>query len=161
MQTFTGDGVNDRRTQAETVYYRGMSKNNNSIVLNLTDSAGGAHEDVDELAGNERESTQYLGEDGRIDSSTITSYWVSAATATRSRTRLSAMTAQWVAPVKTYTRQAITSGGSLTWRNTAADSSYDANTASATFGELKNTYTYTVPVDSAYDQCTTYSYAPS
>ncbi|MGW0215611.1 RHS repeat-associated core domain-containing protein [Micromonospora chokoriensis] len=160
VQTFTGDGVNDRRTQAETAYYRGMSKNNNSIVLNLTDSAGGTHEDIDELAGMELESTQYLGESGRIDSSTITSYWVSAATATRSRTGLSAMTAQWVAPVKTYTRQAVTSGGSLTWRNTAADSSYDANTASATFGELTNTYTYTVPVDAAYDQCTTYSYAP-
>ncbi|MFY1616412.1 polymorphic toxin type 28 domain-containing protein [Micromonospora sp. WMMD736] len=160
VRTFTGDGVNDRRTQAETVYHQGMSKNNNSIVLNLTDSAGGEHEDVDDLAGRELETTQYLGENGRVDSSTITSYWVSAATATRSRTGLSALTAQWIAPAKTYTRQAITSGGSTTWRNTAADNSYDANTTSATFGALKNTYTYTVPLDPAYNQCTTYTYAP-
>ncbi|MEV4826679.1 RHS repeat-associated core domain-containing protein [Micromonospora sp. NPDC049274] len=160
VQTFTGDGVNDRRTQAETVYYRGMSKNNNSTVVNLTDSVGGNHEDVDELAGKELETTQYLGENGRVDSSTITSYWVSGATATRSRTGLSALTAQWVAPVKTYTRQAVTSSGSVTWRTTASDSSYDANIASATFGELKNSYTYTVPVDAAYNQCTTYTYAP-
>ncbi|WP_327033826.1 RHS repeat-associated core domain-containing protein [Micromonospora ureilytica] len=161
VQTFTGDGVNDRRTQAETAYYRGMSKNNNSIVLNLTDSAGGVHEDIDELAGKELESTQYLGEGGRVDSSTITSYWVSAATATRSRAGLSALTAQWVAPIKTYTRQAVTSSGSVTWRNTATDNSYDANTANTTFGELKNTYTYTVPIDAAYNQCTTYTYAPA
>ena len=66
-----------------------------------------------------------------------------------------------MAPVKTYTRQAVTSSGSMTWRYTATDSSYDANTASATFGELKNTYTHTVPVDAAYDQCTTYTYAPA
>ncbi|MEV1112188.1 RHS repeat-associated core domain-containing protein [Micromonospora sp. NPDC049751] len=161
VQTFTGDGVNDRRTQSETAYYRGMSKNNNSIVLNLTDSVGGNHEDVDELAGKELETTKYLGENGRVDSSTITSYWVSGATATRSRTGLSALTAQWVAPVKTYTRQAVTSSGSVTWRTTASDNSYDANTTSATFGELKNTYTYTVPVDTAYNQCTTYTYAPA
>ncbi|MEU1586619.1 RHS repeat-associated core domain-containing protein [Micromonospora sp. NPDC005710] len=161
VQTFTGDGVNDRRTQAETAYYRGMSKNNNSTVVNVTDSAGGTHEDIDELAGKELESTQYLGEGGRVDSSTITSYWVSAATATRSRTGLPALTAQWVAPIKTYTRQAVTSSGSVTWRYTGTDNSYDATTTSATFGELKNTYTYTVPTDTAYNQCTTYTYAPA
>ncbi|MER7416131.1 RHS repeat-associated core domain-containing protein [Micromonospora peucetia] len=160
VRTFNGDGVNDRRTQSETAYYRGMSKNNNTTVVNLTDSAGGVHEDVDELAGKEFESTKYLGEGGRVDSSTINSYWVSAATATRSRTGLSALMAQWIAPVKTYTRQAITSGASATWRYTASDNSYDGDTASATFGELKHTYTYTVPVDTAHNQCTSYTYAP-
>ncbi|WP_259275847.1 RHS repeat domain-containing protein [Micromonospora chalcea] len=159
VRTFNGDGENDRRTQSESVYYRGMSRNNNSTVVNLTDSAGGTHEDVDELAGKELESTEYLGENGRVDSSTITSYWVSAATATRSRTGLSALAAKWVEPIKTYTRQAITSGGSLTWRYTASESSYDATVISATFGEIKNTYTYTVPTNAAYDQCTTYTYA--
>ncbi|WP_433349113.1 RHS repeat-associated core domain-containing protein [Micromonospora sp. CA-111912] len=160
VRTFNGDGVNDRRTQSETVYHRGMSKNNNTTVVNLTDSAGGTHEDIDELAGKELESTQYLGENGRVDSSTITSYWVSGATATRSRTGLSALTAQWVEPIKTYARQAVTSGGSVTWRYTASDSAYDANTASATFGELKHTYTYTVPINAAHDQCTSHTYAP-
>ncbi|WP_431898056.1 RHS repeat-associated core domain-containing protein [Micromonospora haikouensis] len=160
VRTFSGDGVNDRRTQSEVAYHRGMSKNNSTTVVNLTDSAGGVHEDIDELAGRELETTQYLGEGGRVDSSTITSYWVSGATATRSRTGLSALTAQWVAPIKTYARQAVTSGASLTWRYTASDNSYDANTASATFGELKHSYTYTVPVNTAYDQCTSYTYAP-
>ncbi|MEH0935909.1 RHS repeat domain-containing protein [Micromonospora psammae] len=160
VQTLTGDGVNDRRTLSETVYYRGMSRNNNTTVVNLTDSAGGVHEDVDELAGRELESTAYLGEGGRVDSSTITSYWVSGATATRSRSGLPAMTAQWVAPIKTYTRQAVTSGASTTWRYTATESSYDSNTASATLGVLKHSYTYAMPAGTAYDQCTSYTYAP-
>ncbi|KAB1932606.1 sugar-binding protein [Micromonospora sp. ALFpr18c] len=160
VRTFTGDGVNDRRTQADVAYYRGMSKNNTTTTVTLTDSAGGSHEDIDELAGKELESTRYLGENGRVDSSTITSYWVSGATATRSRTGLAALTAQWVQPIKTYSRQAITSGTSTTWRYTATDSSYDANITSATLGELKHSYTYTVPADPAYDQCSTYTYAP-
>ncbi|MFI1196794.1 RHS repeat-associated core domain-containing protein [Micromonospora sp. NPDC020750] len=160
VRTFNGDGVNDRRTQSEVVYHRGMSKNNNTTVVNLTDSAGGTHEDIDELAGKELETTQYLGEGGRVDSSTITSYWVSGATATRTRTGLSALTAQWVAPIKTYTRQAVTSSGAVTWRYTATDSAYDASTTSATVGELKHTYSYTVPINAEHDQCTTYTYAP-
>ncbi|MCW3844798.1 RHS repeat-associated core domain-containing protein [Micromonospora yasonensis] len=138
-----------------------MSKNNSTTVVNLTDSAGGVHEDVNELAGMELETTEYLGEGGRVDSSTITSYWISAATATRSRSGLPALTSQWVAPIKTYTRQAVTSSGTTTWRYTATENSYDANTTSATFGALKNTYNYTVPADPAYDECTTYTYAPA
>lgn len=163
VQTLNGDGVNDRRTLSETVYYRGMSKNNNSTVVILTDSAGGNHEDVNELAGKELETTEYLGEGGRIDSSTITSYWVSAATATRSRSGLPALTGRWVAPIKTHTRQAVTSGSGTTWRYTVSEHSYDANTASDTFGVLENTYTYTytVPTSTSFDQCTTYTYAPA
>ncbi|AVT32969.1 sugar-binding protein [Plantactinospora sp. BC1] len=160
VQTFTGDGVNDRRTMSQTTYYRGMSKNNSTTAVNLTDSAGGVHEDVDEFAGRVLETTEYLGENGRIDSSTINSYWASGATATRSRTGLPALTAQWVQPVKTYTRKAVTSGATPTWRYTAMEHSYDANTASATLGSLKHTYTYTVPTNPAFDQCTTYTYAP-
>ncbi|MEU6024604.1 RHS repeat-associated core domain-containing protein [Micromonospora sp. NPDC047134] len=161
VQTFTGDGVNDRRTQSEVTYYRGMSKNNSTTVVNVTDSAGGVHEDVDEFAGRELETTEYLGENGRVDSSTITSYWASGATATRTRTGLPALTAQWVQTVKTYTRQAVTSGASPTWRYTATEHSYDANTASATLGSLKHTYTYTVPTNPAYDRCTSYTHAPA
>ncbi|WP_433374757.1 RHS repeat-associated core domain-containing protein [Streptosporangium sp. CA-115845] len=160
VQTFVGDGVNDPRTLTESTYYRGMSKNNNSTVVNLTDSAGGVHEDVNELAGSELETTSYRGEGGAVDNSTITSYWVSSPTATRTRTGLPALTANWVAPVKTYTRQAVTGGETTTWRLTETDHSYDANLDSATVGLLKHTYTHTVPAEPAYDQCTTYTYAP-
>ncbi|MEV4757823.1 polymorphic toxin-type HINT domain-containing protein [Micromonospora sp. NPDC049559] len=159
VATLLGTDPNPR-TRSETTYYRGMSRNNNTTAVTLTDSAGGTHDDTDELAGSELETTAYLGDGGPVDHSTITSYWVSAATATRTRTGLSALTANRVAPIQTYSRQAVTTGGTTSWRYTGTDSSYDANTASPTFGLLQHTYTHTVPADPAYDQCTTTSYAP-
>jgi RHS repeat-associated protein len=154
-----GDGVNDPRTLSETTYYRGMSKNNNTTVVNVTDSAGGVHEDVDQLAGRELEATNHVGDDGPVDSSTVTSYWVSGATATRARTGLSPLTATFAAPVRVWRRQAVTSGGTTTWRYSATDNSYDTSTSSATFGLLKHTYQHSVPANAAYDRCTTTSYA--
>ncbi|MFG1843979.1 RHS repeat-associated core domain-containing protein [Micromonospora carbonacea] len=154
-----GDGVNDRRTLSETTYHRGMSRNNNTTVVNLTDSAGGIHEDVDQLAGRELETTSHLGDGGPVDSSTVTSYWVSEATATRSRTGLSPLTATFAAPARVWRRQAVTTGGATTWRYSATDNSYDASTSSATFGLLKHAYDHTTPASAAYDRCTTTSYA--
>ncbi|GII22529.1 RHS repeat domain-containing protein [Planosporangium mesophilum] len=159
VQTRGGDGVNDKQTLSETTYYRGMSNNNNSTAVTVTDSAGGNHDDTNQLAGKPLETTAYLGDGGPIDHSIITSYWVSAATATRNRSGLPALTANWVAPIETYTRQAVTSGGSTTWRYTETDNSYDADTASATFGLLRRSYSHTVPADPTYDRCATTGYA--
>ncbi|WP_312882468.1 RHS repeat domain-containing protein [Micromonospora polyrhachis] len=159
VRTRNGDGVNDRKTLSEAIYYRGMSKNNNTTVVNVTDSAGGVHEDHEQLAGRELETTTHLGDGGPVDSSTITSYWISPAVASRARTGLPALTATWVEPIKTYSRQAVTGGEATTWRYTETDQSYDADPASATFGLLKHTYTHTVPTDAAYDQCTSLTYA--
>ena len=58
VQTFTGQG-SDPQTESETTYYRGMSKDNNSTAVTLTDSQGGTHEDVDQLAGDTLETTDY------------------------------------------------------------------------------------------------------
>ncbi|GAA4457858.1 polymorphic toxin-type HINT domain-containing protein [Phytohabitans houttuyneae] len=161
VRTLAGDGVNDPQTQSQKTYYRGMSKNNSTTVVNVTDSAGGVHEDLDQLSGRELESTAHLGKDGPVDSSTITSYWVSANTASRSRTGLPALTANWVAPVLTYTRQAVTGSGATTWRYTATDHSYDASVTSPTVGVLKHSYSHTVPPNPAYDRCTTNTFAPA
>ncbi|MDQ7911374.1 polymorphic toxin-type HINT domain-containing protein [Phytohabitans sp. ZYX-F-186] len=161
VKTLAGDGVNDPRTLSQTTYYRGMSKNNSTTVVNVTDSAGGVHEDLDQLAGKELETTAHLGEGGPVDNSTITSYWVSAATASRTRTGLPALTANWTAPVLTYSRQAVTGSGGTTWRYTTTDNSYDTSVTSPTVGVLKHAYTHTVPPDPAYDSCTTRTYAPT
>jgi RHS repeat-associated protein len=157
--TLTGDGANDPQAKTETTYYRGMSRNNNTTAVALTDSAGGQHDDADELAGQPLETTTRLGNGGPVDHSTITSYWVSAATATRSRTGLPSLTAKWTAPVETYTRQAVTTGGSTTWRYTETDTSYDATVTNTTVGLPLRTYTHTVPADPKYDQCTGTVYA--
>ncbi|SDZ65206.1 RHS repeat-associated core domain-containing protein [Asanoa ishikariensis] len=161
VQTLTGDGTNDPQTLSETTYYRGMSKNNNTTVANVVDSQGGAHEDLNELAGRELESTSYLGDGGPVDHSTITSYWVSASTATRDRVGLVALTARWVAPAETFTRQALTGTGTTTWRVTETDHTYDASVTSPTFGLMQRAYTHTVPADPKYDQCVTNTYAPA
>ncbi|WP_308167765.1 RHS repeat domain-containing protein [Catellatospora tritici] len=159
VKTFTGDGVNDPRELSEATYYRGMSKNNNSTVVNVTDSLGGVHEDLDELAGKALENTSWLGEGGTVDHSSITSYWLSAPTATRTRTGLPSLTARTVAPVLTLDRQAVTGSGATTWRYTATETTYDTSGSSATFGLPLRVYNHTVPADPAYDKCTVTSYA--
>ncbi len=151
--TYLGDGVNDRQAKTSTVYHRGMSKNNNSIAVNLTDSLGGVHEDVDQLAGMAMEKTEYLGD--TVDNSMITSYWVSADAASRSRTGLTPLTSNWVAPVETFTRQAVGAG----WRYTQSDTAYVSSPSDALFGLPTTTYTHTSPVDKAYDTCETTKYA--
>ncbi|MEU8975944.1 RHS repeat-associated core domain-containing protein [Streptomyces monashensis] len=159
VKTLTGDGVNDKQTLAETTYYQGMSDDNNSTQVSLTDSQGGSHEDLDQLAGETLESTSYLGDGGPVDHSAITSYWVSPATATRTRSGLPDLMANTVAPVETWTRQAVTDGGTTTWRITEADTSYDATTTDADFGLPTVKYSHTIPANPAYEQCTTTTYA--
>jgi RHS repeat-associated protein len=161
VQTLTGDGVNDPKTLSETTYYRGMSDDNNSTTVTLTDSAGGTHEDLDQLAGQVLETTSYLGNGGPVDHSTITSYWVSAATATRTRSGLPDLTANWIAPAEVYTRQAITDGGTTHWQYTETDTSYDATASDPAFGLATHVYTHTVPANTVYDRCTTTTYAPA
>ncbi|MFI5908167.1 polymorphic toxin-type HINT domain-containing protein [Dactylosporangium sp. NPDC051541] len=161
VKTRTGDLANDPRTLSETTYYRGMSNNNNTTAVTLTDSQGGTHDDADQLAGSALETTSYLGDGGPVDKSTISSFWVSPATATRNRTGLPALTANWIAPAETFTRQAVTGSGATTWRYTEADTSYDTNTASPTYGSVVWQYTHTVPAQAAYDSCTHTTYAPA
>ena len=100
VTTYTGDGVDDPQTEQVTSYYRGMSDDNNSTAVTLTDSQGGTHDDANVLAGLSLETTAYNGKGGPVDQSTITSYWVSAAAASRARPGLPALTANMVAPCR-------------------------------------------------------------
>ena len=95
------------------------------------------------------ETTTHLGDGGPVDHSTISSYWVSAAAATRTRAGLPDLTANRVAAVESYTRQALTAGGSTTWRYTETDTSYNDTLTSATYaGQLNHTYAfYSVATD--------------
>jgi RHS repeat-associated protein len=162
VTTYVGDGVSDARTKHVVHYYQGMSKDNSSTAVNVTDSQGGVHEDLGPLQGKTLEDAVYRGEGGDVESSTISSYWVSDASATRDRTTASlpALQAQIVAPAMTWTRQRVTSGSSPTWRVSATETSYDTSPSSDTFGLAKAAYSHTVPVDAAYDNCTVTGYAP-
>ncbi len=160
VTTTLGDGVNDPKTKHVTRYYQGMSKNNSTTVAELTDSAGGKHEDFDELQGKVVEDTAYQGDGGAIDSSTINAFWVSDAIASRPRTGLPTLEARAVAPALVWTRQRVISGSEATWRVTANETSYDSSINSNTFGLAKATYMHTVPAEAAYDSCTVTDYAP-
>ncbi|MFJ6167212.1 polymorphic toxin-type HINT domain-containing protein [Micromonospora orduensis] len=161
VETRDGDNNNDPYTLASSTFYRGMSRNNSATVVNVADSTGGLHEDVEQLAGKELETTSYRGDGGPVETSTVTSYWVSDARATRTRTGLPALAARQVAPIQTWSRQAVTTTGATTWRYSQTDNAYDTKIDSPTFGLLKHSYEHTVPVNAAYDRCTTTSYAPA
>ncbi|WP_344623916.1 RHS repeat-associated core domain-containing protein [Kitasatospora arboriphila] len=165
VTTWVGDGTNDRRTKQKTSYYRGMDGDwlspTSTRSVALTDSQGATHADSDELSGRELESTTYKGDGTEVDSLDITSYWVSASTATRNRTGLPALAAKTVKEAETYSRQAVTSTVPTTWRVTESNNSYVSDTNSSSFGLLNASYVHTVPANAAYDRCTTYTYAPA
>lgn len=163
VETRTGDGVNDAQTKAVTSYYRGMDddwlSSSSRRSVTVTDSQGGVHTDSDQLAGNALETTAYTGVGGSVDNSTVTSYWISAATATRARTGLPALTAHTTNTAETWSRQALTSGSTTSWRVTETDNTYNATATDDNFGLLTYSYTHTVPAAAAYDQCTAITYA--
>ncbi|MFC1435235.1 RHS repeat domain-containing protein [Streptacidiphilus sp. N1-3] len=156
---YNGDATNDKQTKSETTYYQGMSDDNNTTAVDVKDSQNGSHDDNNLLAGSPLETTSYLGSGGAVDHSTITSYWVSPATATRIRTGLPALTANLVVPVETWSRQALTAPGATGWRITETDNTYDATTSDTDFGLQTASYSHTVPAQAAYDRCTTTGYA--
>ncbi|MEU3516729.1 RHS repeat-associated core domain-containing protein [Streptomyces sp. NPDC006654] len=165
VTTTTGNGAGDAQTKQVDSYYQGMDgdwlSSTSTRSVPLTDSQGGSHTDSDQLAGNVLESTSYLGNGGGVDHSTITSYWISAATATRTRSGLPDLTANMTGAAEQWTRQRLTDGGATSWRYTETDTTYDATRADDDFGLPTYTYTHTVPADTDYDRCTATTYAPA
>jgi RHS repeat-associated protein len=165
VTTYTGEAANNPQTETVTHYYQGMNGDtlpSGTSSVSLSDSQAGSHVDSYQLAGDPLETTTYLGKGGPVESSTITSYWISAATATMSRSGLPALTANMVEPAETWTRTALTDGGETnTWRVVETDDTYDATTSDADFGLLEYSYTHTDPVSAADDRCTQDQYAPA
>jgi RHS repeat-associated protein len=158
VKTFTGTG-SDAQTESETTYYQGMSDDNNSTAVNLTDSQGNTHADVDQLAGDELEHTDYDFAGGPVLDSQIYSYWVSAAAATRTRTGLPSLTANFSGQVEEWTRTATTDTGTTAWRETETDTSYDATTTDANFGMPVYVFAHGDLSKTSQQTCTSYTYA--
>jgi len=157
VKTFTGTGT-DAQTESETTYYQGMSDDNNSTAVNLTDSQGNQHADTNQLAGDMLEHTQYDYAGGPVENSQIYSYWVSAAAATRTRSGLPALTANFTGQVEEWTRTAITDTGTTTWRDTETDTSYDATTTDADFGLPLYVFAHGDLSEPSQQTCTTTTY---
>jgi RHS repeat-associated protein len=165
VTTTTGNGSGDPQTKQVDSYYQGMDgdwlSSTSTRSITLTDSQGGHHTDSAQLSGQVLESTSYLGNGGGVDHSTITSYWISAATATRTRSGLPDLTANAMGTAETWSRQRLTDGGTTSWQYTEADTTYDATRSDDDFGLATYTYKHTVPADTAYDRCTATTYVPA
>ncbi|MFC1432645.1 polymorphic toxin-type HINT domain-containing protein [Streptacidiphilus sp. N1-3] len=166
VETTTGNGnSSDPKTKSVTTYYQGMDgdwlSSSSTRSVQLTDSQGGKHTDSDELAGDALETTGYLGDGGPITSSTIESYWVSPALATRTRAGLPPVTSNESGPAEEWSRTADTDGGTTTWQVSETDTSYDTTTSDADFGLPLYVYSHSVPANTAYDQCSATTYAPA
>ncbi|ROR44146.1 intein/RHS repeat-associated protein [Kitasatospora cineracea] len=168
VQTRTGQGA-DPLTLSESWFYRGMDGDwlspTSTRTVNLADSQGGTHRDSDQLSGNALESTAYTYDGGPVDHSSINSYWVSAPTASRTRTGLPPLTANATGKVETWARQAITSTSPTTWRTTETDTSYDTDPASPTFGLELYTYSHgdlaLAGTANSQETCARTAYAPA
>jgi RHS repeat-associated protein len=163
VKTFTGTGA-DAQTESETSYYQGMDGDklpSGTRSVTLTDSQGGQHTDASQLAGSTLETTVYTHAGGPADHSAISSYWVSGAVATRTRSGLPALTANATGLVETWTRQAITDGGTTSWRKTETDTSYDTTTTDADFGLPLFTFAHGDLADPSQQTCTSTTYAPA
>jgi RHS repeat-associated protein len=158
VKTFTGSGT-DPAEESEATYYQGMADDNNSTAVNLTDSQNGSHPDLDQLAGDVLESTTYAYDGGPVDDSQIYSYWVSPAVASRTRTGLTALTANFTGQVEEWTRQALTDTATTTWRETETDTSYDTTLTDATAGLPLFVYSHGDLSQPSQETCTQISYA--
>ena len=177
--TTTGTGL-DPVTASQTWYYRGMdgdwlnTAGSSTRPVVLTDTAGGTHTDADQLAGDVLETAAYTNDVAplTIDHATISSYWVSAATASRQRpaqgtayAALPALTANATGEVESWSTQALTDGGATTWRTTETDTGYDATVGDADFGLPLYVYSHgdlsLENGSSSQATCTITTYAPA
>jgi RHS repeat-associated protein len=165
--TYTGTLLNDPQTEQVDTYYRGMDgdwsiASGGTVSANVTDSLGGVHTDSDALSGDVLETRQYLGSGGPLENDAITSYWVSSAVQTRTRPGMDALEAQMSGVAEVWKSQTDSDGGETGVSTvTETDTTYDATTTDADFGLPTYSYTHTVPVNAAYDSCTSTEYAPA
>jgi hypothetical protein len=166
VTTLTGQLAKNPQTEQVDTYYRGMDDDwsvasGGTVPATVKDSLGGVHSDSDALAGEVLESRQYLGNGGPLESDEITSYWVSGAVQTRSRTGLPDLEAQTTGVAEDWKSVTDSDGGTSSARVTETDTAYDPTATDADFGLATYSYTHTVPAQAAYDSCTQTKYAPA
>jgi RHS repeat-associated protein len=160
-----GNSADPAQTLSKTIYFQGMNGDTlpvgtrtASVVLAsavTVPNAATSVPDTNQLSGMPREEITYNYANGPVDHAAVTDYWVSAALATRSRTGLSSLTANFIEPAVSYTTQAITSTGSTTWRSTETQTAYNISTGLPVAVDDSGDLT-----KSAQRTCTSTTYAP-
>ncbi|MFG1944024.1 RHS repeat domain-containing protein [Nonomuraea sp. NPDC048826] len=147
-----GDGQDTERTLKEYRYFRGLHGDKRSDGSRrseqVEDSEGGKLDDLDQLAGFEREEILFDGDGGSILTATLEEPWsVKTAESTQGGVTKAA---HMVQPASMVTRTA-TQGGQ--WRRTGEARSYDAT------GLLLRVHEKGDLADAGDDECVRYSYA--
>ncbi|MET7422493.1 polymorphic toxin-type HINT domain-containing protein [Dactylosporangium sp. NPDC005555] len=153
--TRTGDGNDGTRGKTESRFYRGMNGDKTGTAnvfktVNVTDSRGGSVPDEDRFNGQTRETTQFLDDTTRL-STTISDFWVSAATASQTR--------PW--GVINATKTGTAASSSFTYLSpTNVRETRVVNTIAAD-GTITAVHNQGVVGDTTDDQCTKYTFASS
>ncbi len=144
VRTLTGDGVNDPQTETGVTYYRGMSKDNNSTVVNVTDSHGGTHDDVSQLAGQPLEQ-HLLQLASRRPGRSLDDHLVLGVGrgGDPDPDRAARPDRELRRDGGDLDPAGADPTGTTTWRYTETDTSYDATTSDANFGLPLRVYTHT------------------
>ncbi|MEU3049640.1 RHS repeat-associated core domain-containing protein [Streptomyces sp. NPDC006984] len=144
----------DKRSQVETVYYRGMDGDRlptGKREVKVEDSEGGTVDDHELFAGQIRESLYYDGEGGPLQSATLYTPWVRGPTATRKRTDGAEPLQAWIGGTERVASRTVLSDG-RGQRRTAVEHAYDdrgRQTHTTDRGDLATTDD---------DTCTRYAY---
>ncbi|MFE5330229.1 RHS repeat-associated core domain-containing protein [Embleya sp. NPDC056575] len=149
----------DRRTQTETLFFRGLDGDRASPTsdarrsVKVKDSENGEIADHKLYAGQTREVLVYDGEGGPLQAATTYTPWLSGPTATRVRTNETPPLQAYVQQTtKTASRVLLTDGRG--WRRTATESTFNAR------GFIETTSSLGDIADANDDSCTRYWYAP-
>ncbi|WP_436497276.1 RHS repeat-associated core domain-containing protein [Actinokineospora sp. HUAS TT18] len=126
VRTVSGNAAEGTRSSVEVLYFRGMDGDkltSGTRSASVTDSAGVSVPDKAHLAGMTRESITYNGVGGPETTGTITDYWVSDPTASRTRT-WGTDEARLTGPASVATRTAKADGTVAS--RTRVDTTYDS-----------------------------------
>ncbi|MFC7529245.1 RHS repeat-associated core domain-containing protein [Actinoplanes sp. GCM10030250] len=148
VTTLGGAGEQSR---TETLYYRGMHgdrlANGTARSVSVTDRDGGTAVDHEAFAGKPREQITYDG--STIVEATVTDFWQSAATATRT-IGTSTVESRFTGPSTVRVREGLDGGG---WRRTKAVSTYD------NYGMVTQVADLGEETPTGDDECTATEYA--
>ncbi|MFF7205328.1 RHS repeat domain-containing protein [Streptomyces sp. NPDC008141] len=143
VQVRTGAGA-DAQTLKEYRYFRGIEG------ASVKDSEGVAVTDREAFAGMTREEATYNGDGGKLETTTSYTPWLSAPTATESRSEgLPALTAFATGGASEKSRTAVGEG----WRTTKTDRTFDTYGQPLTESQLGDT------AKTGDEECATTTYA--
>ncbi|MER5888737.1 RHS repeat-associated core domain-containing protein [Streptomyces sp. NPDC001941] len=154
VRTLVGNKDDVKRSQAETVYFRGMDGDRTASggkrSVKVADSEGNQAVDAEPLAGTARETLTYDGEGGKLLGAEASDPWLRGPTATRTRTGLSDLES-WMSATSETRGRALGEGDK--WIRTRTSTTYNDHGEAVEVDDAGDLST------AADDRCTRTTYA--